>query len=111
MHYKTITLHLLEANEPLNERLRQSRTMTATLDRLAAELRDRHLALKAELSATPNASGDPMRDAGWTVGRPIPWTDTLHTSARAVRGGSRSRCPRHGRPSWSVASAGGPVND
>jgi adenylosuccinate lyase len=65
MQYKTITLNLIQENESLHERLRQSRTLLETLNQLAAELRDRHLECRTQLAAaTPKATADdPMLNA------------------------------------------------
>ena len=50
MPYKTITLHLIEQQRELYERLRASRTMLRAMDLLAVELKERHEALKEQLS-------------------------------------------------------------
>lgn len=42
MQYKTIVLELIQRQPELHERLRESRTLLATMDRLAFELKDRH---------------------------------------------------------------------
>ena len=46
MLYKTIVLNLLESNPELYEGLRQSRRLLPTLNRLAEQLREDHLAIK-----------------------------------------------------------------
>jgi hypothetical protein len=51
MLYKTICLGLLEQRPELYHQLRQSRTLLATLNRLAGELKARHQAWKQELQA------------------------------------------------------------
>jgi hypothetical protein len=64
MQYKTITLQLLEANPPLYEQLRQSRTLLVTLDRLASELRNRHHDYSTASSSDANAMmSDEQRSA------------------------------------------------
>jgi len=50
MPYKTITLGLIEQQPELYEQLRQSRTMLRAMDLLAIELKERHEALKEQLS-------------------------------------------------------------
>jgi hypothetical protein len=50
MQYKTIVLELLQQNQELHERLRRERMLLATVNILATELRDRHLAWKDQLS-------------------------------------------------------------
>jgi predicted nucleic acid-binding Zn-ribbon protein len=50
MPYKTITLGLIEQQPELYERLRKSRTMLRAMDQLAIELKERHEALKEQLS-------------------------------------------------------------
>jgi hypothetical protein len=47
MQYKTIVLALLEQRTELYEQLRQTRQLLPTLEALATELRDHHLALTA----------------------------------------------------------------
>ena len=42
MLYKTIVLGLLEGQPQLHEQLRLSRRLLSTLERMAADLRDRH---------------------------------------------------------------------
>ena len=62
MQYKTIVLGLLQQNQELHERLRRERKLLATVNLLATELRDRHLAWKEQLSqARPNS--DPSQIA------------------------------------------------
>jgi hypothetical protein len=50
MPYKTITLGLIEQQPELHERLRKSRTMLRAMDLLAIEMKERHEALKEQLS-------------------------------------------------------------
>lgn len=50
MHYKTIVLELLEQRKELHEQLRTSRQLLPTLEALATELRDRHIALMGSLT-------------------------------------------------------------
>lgn len=52
MNYKTICLGLLEQHPELYNPLRQRRTLLPTLNRLASELKARHLAWMQELQAT-----------------------------------------------------------
>ncbi len=54
--YKTIVLELLQDQYPaLHEKLRRERTLLATLDRLAIQLKDAHVAWMNELRrASPN---------------------------------------------------------
>jgi hypothetical protein len=52
MQYKTIVLELLWQRPQMHERLRRSRTLLATLNRLAAELKAGHEAWKERLAAT-----------------------------------------------------------
>jgi len=50
MRYKTIVHELLQDRYPaLHERLRRERTLLATLDRLAIELKDAHVARMREM--------------------------------------------------------------
>ena len=53
MRYKTIVLELLQDRYPaLHEKLRQERTLLSTLDRLAIELKNAHVAWMNELRRT-----------------------------------------------------------
>jgi hypothetical protein len=52
MQYKTITLELLEQHEVLTQHLRQHHLLLAIMERLAEQLRTRHLEIQAELQAT-----------------------------------------------------------
>jgi hypothetical protein len=58
MLYKTIVQSLLEANPHLHEELRQNRMLRTTLDRLAEELREDHLALKEQLRKAKPRNGE-----------------------------------------------------
>jgi hypothetical protein len=62
MQYKTIVLELLQQNQELHERLRRERKLLVTVNRLATELRDRHLASKERLSQARPGS-DPSQIA------------------------------------------------
>jgi hypothetical protein len=56
MQYKTIVLALLEQRTELYEQLRQTRQLLPTLEALATELRDHHLALTESLTqASPDS--------------------------------------------------------
>lgn len=60
MRYKTIVLELLQDRYPaLHEKLRRERTLLATLDRLAIELKDAHSAWMNQLRRA-----NPGRDYG-----------------------------------------------
>ena len=50
MHYKTIVLELLEQRTQLHEELRKTRQLLPTIEALATELREHHLALTESLS-------------------------------------------------------------
>ena len=50
MPYKTSTLGLIEQQPELYERLRRSRTVLRAMDQFAIELKERHEALKEQLS-------------------------------------------------------------
>jgi hypothetical protein len=55
MKFKTMILELLQQRPALHERLRQDRTLLATMERLASEMKIRHEALTAQLlSAAPS---------------------------------------------------------
>ena len=57
MRYKTIVHELLQDRYPaLHERLRRERTLLMTLDRLAIELKDAHVARMRELRRASPAS-------------------------------------------------------
>src|SRR5579883_2284726 len=56
MMYKTICLGLLEQYPEIYDRLRQSRTLLPTLNRLAGELKARHQAWMQELRETRSGS-------------------------------------------------------
>ena len=60
MLYKTMVLGLLEGRPAMHERLRQSRTLLTTVNRLAGELRTSHEAWKARLSQA-NLTTDPSQ--------------------------------------------------
>ena len=60
MHYKTIVLDLLKQRKELYDQLRTSRQLLPTLDALATELRDHHLALTESL-VQANPCGDPSQ--------------------------------------------------
>ncbi|MEW4571317.1 hypothetical protein AB1L88_25875 [Tautonia sp. JC769] len=49
MHYKTITLALLEANPSLCARLKAGRQLLSTMERLATELKASHQSLMEQL--------------------------------------------------------------
>jgi hypothetical protein len=56
MHYKTIVLELLEQQTELYEQLRKTRQLLPTLEALATELRDRHIAMTEWLTqASPDS--------------------------------------------------------
>lgn len=57
MLYKTIVLELIQQRPKIYDRLRQRRMLLPTLNRLASELKDRHLAWNQELQATRPGSG------------------------------------------------------
>lgn len=61
--YKTIVLELIQDQYPtLHERLRASRTLLSTLERYAADLKDRHEHWTAELERQhPTPGGQPSR--------------------------------------------------
>jgi hypothetical protein len=62
--YKTIVLELLQSQYPeLHDQLRATRTLLATLDRLAAGLRTAHFAWMDELRRA-NPDRDPARISG-----------------------------------------------
>lgn len=50
MHYKTITLALLEANPACSARLKAERQLLPTMERLALELKASHQSLMQQLS-------------------------------------------------------------
>lgn len=56
MQYKTIVLELIQQFPELHERLKASRTLLSTLDRLASELKDSHTAWTEQLSRTSPGS-------------------------------------------------------
>jgi hypothetical protein len=55
MNYKTIALELLEQNQPLYHHLRRCRTLLATVERSAAELRTSHREWITRLAETGRA--------------------------------------------------------
>jgi len=58
MQYKTIVLELLQQRQEMHEQLRRSRTLLATMERYASELKTRHEAWKELLSqARPGSDG------------------------------------------------------
>jgi hypothetical protein len=62
MQYKTITLVLIEENPELHERLRQSRTLHSTMEKLAIQLKENHEMWKETLRRSkPNS--DPSQIA------------------------------------------------
>src|SRR5688500_9890999 len=59
MQYKTITLELLLQQFPeMHDRLRESRTLLATLEQLASGLKDSHEEWKKQLARTSPDSSD-----------------------------------------------------
>ena len=60
MLYKTIVIELLEQRKELHEQLRTSRQLLPTLEALATELRDRHIALMESLTVA-KPDGDPCQ--------------------------------------------------
>jgi hypothetical protein len=52
MLYKTICLELLDQRPEIYDRLRKNRTLLATLNRLASDLKARHHAWKQEIQTT-----------------------------------------------------------
>ena len=55
MQYKTIALELLTANPPLHDRLKASKEVLATVNRLAIELKANHLLWIERLTARSGA--------------------------------------------------------
>lgn len=57
MQYKTIILELIRQNEPLHDRLRSNRSLLATVDRLAEQLKaDHEIYLNEMIMQEPTAS-------------------------------------------------------
>jgi hypothetical protein len=60
MHYKTIVLELLEQRTELHQQLQKTRQLLPTMEALATELRDRHLALTESMEQA-HPSDDPSQ--------------------------------------------------
>lgn len=60
MHYKTIVLELLQQRTELYEQLKTTRQLLTTMEALATDLRDRHLALTESMSQALQGS-DPCQ--------------------------------------------------
>lgn len=58
MHYKTIVLELLQENPALHERLKAGRTLLATMERRAVELKRFHEARTEQLRQTKPQSAE-----------------------------------------------------
>jgi hypothetical protein len=57
--YRTMVLEMIQHQPSLHDRLRREGCLLATVDRLGAELRDRHLGLKQSLTeAHPDRDPD-----------------------------------------------------
>ncbi len=68
MHYKTIVLGLIEQQPELYEQLRQSRTMLPTINQLAAELRESHLAWSTQLQCVkPNSDPSQVKSEAMEI--------------------------------------------
>jgi hypothetical protein len=94
MQYKTIVLELLQQNQELHERLRRERKLLATVNRLATELRDRHLASKEQLSqARPDS--DPSQIA----------SVALEIALKPLEDSLRSESPADGSEALSLDEA------
>ncbi len=64
MQYKTMVLELLKEMPEIHDRLRENRTLLATLERLAAGLKDSHEAWKVQLArSSPNSSETQLASA------------------------------------------------
>jgi hypothetical protein len=64
MQYKTIVLELLWQFPETHDRLRASRALLATVDRLAEDLKDRHESWKRQLAQTgPNYTDEQITSA------------------------------------------------
>ena len=62
MTYKTICMELLEQRPEIYDRLRKSRTLLPTLNRMTGELKARHQTWKQELQATRPGSDSQIAD-------------------------------------------------
>lgn len=60
MQYKTIVLELLQEIPELHDRLRENRTLLATLEQLAAGLKDSHEEWKKQLALSNPDSSEPQ---------------------------------------------------
>lgn len=63
MQYKTIVLELLEQNQPLYHHLRRCRTLLATVERAATELRTSHREWTARLTEAGRGGTDEQLSA------------------------------------------------
>lgn len=63
MQYKTIVLELIEQNQPLYQHLRRCRTLLATVERSAAELRASHREWIARLTEAGRGGTAEQRSA------------------------------------------------
>jgi hypothetical protein len=83
MQYKTITLGRIEENPELHERLRQSRTLLSTLEKLAIQLKENHAMWQETLrQARPNS--DPIQIA----------SEALEIACKELEGVLASASPR-----------------
>jgi hypothetical protein len=62
MHYKTIVLELIQGQPKLHDQLRNSRTLLATVNQVAAALKESHEAWKEQL-AQARPGSDPSQIA------------------------------------------------
>jgi hypothetical protein len=68
MQYKTIVLELLQLNSELHSNLVSSNSLTSTLNQLAIQLRENHLAIMEEIrQAHPNSSEHQLKSEAMEI--------------------------------------------
>lgn len=81
MQYKTIVLELLQQQPQMHDRLRESRTLLSTLERLAAELKDSHESWMSWVAqASPGSSEGQIKSEALEIAL-MELKDLLHSAS------------------------------
>ena len=94
MQYKTMVLALLQQRPEIHDPLRKNRTLLATMERLASELKDSHEAWKDSLSQARPGS-DPSQIA----------SEALELALKDLEDRLPSGSPREGQEALSLDQA------
>jgi hypothetical protein len=102
MHYKTITLSLLEDRPALYEALKRSRTLLSTMERYALELKESHEAWQEQLMEAKPGS-EPSQIASEALERALEELQARLPTASTPRGEASPHS--HGEPLIPTPSA------